>query len=209
MTAPVERRHQAILATAWIALLLGAVTVGRRYGGDLQHYRVRSPIVVAQGTTSGWKPGGREIALVYVGSPACAYSNSPQLRKMLDSAANALHSEADAQGASFVRVGISVGGNLVDGLQHLERTGRFDEVVAGRGWHNLGALRFIHGAAGGHSGGSVTPQLLVVARSAVDSRVPGLQSETVVLRLAGLAAIDRWLAAGAQIAWTSPVTMAP
>lgn len=209
MTAQVKRWHEALAATAWVALLLGAVTLGRRYGGDVKDLRTRSPLVLAHGTTSGWKPGGRELALVYVGSPTCAYSNSPRLRNMLDSAHRALRSEADAEGASFVSVGISVGGNVVDGLQHLERTGRFDEVVAGRGWHNLGALRFIHGDAGGHSGASVTPQVLVVARRAVDSRVPGLESETVVLRLAGLAAIDRWLTAGAQIASASPVSTAP
>lgn len=121
------------------------------------------------------------------------------MRRQFEIARELVSQSAARRQASFVAIGISVGGGVGEGLRHLEEFGGFDEVVAGRSWYNLGALRFVHGDGNGHSGASVTPQVVVVERLAGESAIPSLVRERVVLSLAGQAAIQRWLDRGSPV----------
>lgn len=139
---------------------------------------------------------GPELALVYVGSSTCGWSNVPELPEMIKDLKRELGNRADDLGMSFAAVGVARDMVAADGIRHLEKFGDFDEVMSGRGWANIGVLKYVYGEEG--EGPGVTPQVLVVERSLDDAGGHvALGADRVVLRKAGLNEIREWVRIGA------------
>ncbi len=139
---------------------------------------------------------GPEVAFVFVGSSTCGWSNVPELPDLIKELKRELRQRAENLGMSFAAVGVARDMVAADGIRHLGKFGDFDEVMSGRGWANIGVLKYVYDEVSAGSG--VTPQVLVVERSLDDSGGHvALGTDRVVLRRAGLDQIKQWVRAGA------------
>ena len=139
---------------------------------------------------------GQEIAFVFVGSSNCGWSNVPELPNMVKGLKLELQKRAENLGMSFAAVGVARDIIATNGIRHLEKFGDFDEVMSGRGWVNIGVLKYIYG--GQLSGPAATPQVLVIERSLDDTAGHiSLAAERVVARKTGLDEIAQWVQSGA------------
>ncbi len=153
--------------------------------------------------TGEYRPGsglspGEELAIVFVGSSACAWSNRPELTKIVRNLKTTLAARAAAAGIGFAAVGVARDLVAERGIAHLEKFGRFDEVMSGRGWANTGIQKYLYD---GMPGPGATPQILVVARSVeyATGHVT-VVDERVLVRIVGLKEITAWADEGAPLA---------
>ena len=140
---------------------------------------------------------GAELIFVYIGASTCGWSNVPELPGLMEQAKEAVWSAAEETGANFGSVGISRDRIVDRGLDHLKKYGRFDEISTGRGWVNMGMLKYVYGTMPGRA---ATPQLLVVSR--VLSREGGqtnVLNERVVVRKVGFDDMRDWVEAGTPL----------
>ncbi len=127
---------------------------------------------------------GYEIALVYLGSSTCGWSNLPEVSRAVKDAKRLVAGRARDAGMRFSAVGIALDADASLGWGHLRKAGRFDEVSTGMGWANSGADKYVFGALAGPAS---TPQLLVVERlvnTGPDGRRK-VESERVLARKGG------------------------
>jgi hypothetical protein len=135
---------------------------------------------------------GREVAVVLIGSAACAHSRDPDTRRAFLDIVEYERRRANAEGARLVTVGIAVDPDVGDGLTALKSIAKFDEVVAGDGFLNTGALRF---AVRDFAGPLSVPQVLILSRSI--SRSPmsiTAGPDSLQRRLVGTQELVRWAA---------------
>lgn len=135
---------------------------------------------------------GPELAFVYIGSSTCAYSNLPGLPDIVRKLKQRVRARAAENHRSFAAIGVAEDWVIDDGLNHLEKFGRFDEVMTGRNWLNIGALKYFYEDIPGRTS---TPQVLVVDRvvEGADAPVYGIRDEELVVRKVGAGEIRRWL----------------
>jgi hypothetical protein len=145
----------------------------------------------------GLKPG-EELAFLFVGSSACAWSNRPGLAKIVRNLKTTLAARAAADGIGFAAVGVARDIVAERGIAHLEKFGRFDEIMSGRGWANIGIQKYLYDAM---PGPGATPQILVVVRSLdYSTGHVAIVDERVLARKVGLRNIEAWVDEGAPLA---------
>jgi hypothetical protein len=155
---------------------------------------------------------GSELALVYIGSSTCTASNEDFLLSAIEELKLLMKERAKERDRSFTAIGVSVDWNVEDGVAHLRKFGRFDEIMTGRKWSNVGALKYIWEDIPGKGG---TPQVLVIDRHfRVPSRqneVPGysISREELLMRKVGTKEIQQWLERDAPVPNYMRVNEAP
>jgi hypothetical protein len=104
---------------------------------------------------------GEQLVMVYIGSSTCGWSNDPALPGAVEELKVRLSQDAVERGVSFKAVGVAVDASPDDGMEHLSRFGKFDELAAGYGWANSSAARYL-----GSSGAArlATPQIVVLTQ---------------------------------------------
>ncbi len=141
---------------------------------------------------------GEELAIVFVGSSACAWSNRPELTTIVRGLKTTLAARAEAAGMGFAAVGVARDIVAESGIAHLEKFGRFDEVMSGRGWANTGIQKYLYDAM---PGPGATPQILILARSLdYSTGHVTIVDERVLARKVGLKEITAWVDEGAPLA---------
>ena len=75
---------------------------------------------------------GEEIVLVYVGSSSCGWFQCPRDAGYIRDLKTHVRTQARASGRGFAAVGIARDAVAAQGIEHLEKFGGFDEVMAGR-----------------------------------------------------------------------------
>ncbi len=141
-----------------------------------------------------WNPafvrlGRVESVLVFIGSSTCGNSVTPTLGEEVRRIRAELYSDAVRRGITFASIGIATDVVVRDGIDLLTALGHFDEIIVGRSWANLGAIRF---AWDPNTGGRQSiPQILVVERVFERSLAGNLivTQEKVVARVEGVKAI--------------------
>ncbi len=147
-----------------------------------------------------YRPGtavveGEELVLAYVGSSRCSWSNLPELERAVRDLKRILSRRADSLGLAFAAVGVARDMSAAAGIAHLEKFGRFDEVMSGRGWLNVGVQKYVYGDMPGLG---ATPQVILLARSInFDAGHVGIANERVIARKVGADLITDWAQAGA------------
>src|SRR5262245_47304637 len=86
---------------------------------------------------------GPEFVFVYIGAAGCGPSTVPELPDIVEKVRDAVAWRARASGAGFRSIGIAKDADARVGLEHLKKYGHFDEVSAGGGWLNTGALKYV------------------------------------------------------------------
>ena len=140
----------------------------------------------------------RELVLVYIGSRFCDASNDPALPGLVEELKDELLRRSVDLNIGFSVVGVSVDWLPIDGWKHLGKYGAFDELIVGRRWHSIGALKFVEE---GIVGPRVTPQVLVYERrKRVGGDMDTNAGENIVLaRKLGISQIRNWVDRGAPI----------
>jgi hypothetical protein len=136
-----------------------------------------------------------QIVLVFVGSTSCTASRSTGMKRNLARARRAVERHAAEEGATVFLIGAAESHSAAQGLAFLEEMGPFDEMAAGGGWANSTLLKYV---VTDLRGPGTTPQLLVLRRS-MSGGGWGVASESLVLRLVGLRAVEEWLRSGSQL----------
>ncbi len=127
--------------------------------------------------------GGEEVLFVYLGASSCVWSNVGDLPEAVRSIRNQWYEFARANGKGFATVGVARDVIVDEGMKHLTKYGLFDEVVAGRGWLNIGFFKYVYGEM---AGPAATPQVLIIERTV--NRIAGqtwISNEQVVHRFVG------------------------
>jgi len=140
---------------------------------------------------------GEELVLVVVSSSACSWSNSDQFEKMVREGRAAIQRLSDHREVGFAVMGISRDVWPENGIEHLEKFGRFDEISVGRGWRNTSILKYVYGDFPGRA---ATPQILVLGRTLV--REGGhwtTENERVLARKIGVTEIGQWIETGTPV----------
>jgi|GEM_PF-1069133 hypothetical protein len=138
-----------------------------------------------------------ELQLIYIGSSNCHFCNVPAIPKSVNIIRDDLLTKSQKNGLGFSMVGISKDMVITEGLLHLSKIGRFDEVTTGKGWLNAGILKYIYGKIPGRA---ATPQLLVVLReyrliakkTNGNPSFRGINSEKLIARKIGVEEITSW-----------------
>lgn len=137
---------------------------------------------------------GEELALIFVGSSRCRWSNRPELPGLVRQAKLAIRDRAQAEEVGFVAIGIARDAVASAGIRHLAEYGDFDELTAGRGWLNAGVLRYVFNEL---PGPAATPQIIVVRRDVVvNGGQRTIGNERVVVRIVGFTQIRDWVESG-------------
>jgi hypothetical protein len=133
---------------------------------------------------------GDEAVLVYLGSSTCQFSNADDLPSLWARAQELVAASTSGGERRLTTVGIAKDRVVGDGLRHLEKIGSFDEVSVGRGWANMGVIKYVHSD---HRGPAVTPQMLLLHRRIVNENGAVLLADEVVLnRWIGIHEIREW-----------------
>ena len=140
------------------------------------------------------RPLERELVLVYFGSATCGWSNHPDLPGIIDSAKVMVRGHAAELGASFSTMGIAINWDTKDGVKHLDKIGRFDDIITGRGDSGIGARTYRDILVG-------TPQVSVLERTALNLQggVPTQFEEKELIRYTSQSRIVNWIRRGAPV----------
>jgi len=161
--------------------------------------------------TRGYLPAegvrpGPELAFVFVGSPTCTWSNVELLPELVETAKLVLRGRADSLGWSFAAIAVVKSTSTEGGSRYLDRFGRFDEITLGRGWTNIGLLKYVHGTFPGRA---ATPQVLVLRRNVEFGPPRGITDEQVLIRRIGFKPIEDWVKLGVPLPLSSPDSSEP
>ena len=138
--------------------------------------------------------GGQEMVMVYLGSYSCAFANDEALPGIVEQIKLGLQDKAVNEGMSFSAIGVAVDWRVAEGVEHLEKFGQFDEIMAGRKWHGFGSLQFFKQRL---AGVAATPQVLVFRRDVeVEEGAFRVSDERVLVRQMGVLGIGNWLERG-------------
>ena len=206
-----ERRDRAATRTpyfgrrkklwlVWLPVTLGLlIGVGLRSEGMMPHPEIDIRWRIPAIEPTSYRPSGRlasgeEVALIYIGSADCIWSNAPELRSLVEALKLGFRDRAMEEPWEFVAIGIARDMDPARGIAHLQEFGAFDEIMTGRSWGNIGLLKYIYGEMPGRA---ATPQIIVVARTfQADGGHYGLLDERVLVRAIGLDEIKAWALAG-------------
>ncbi|MDE0013372.1 MAG: hypothetical protein OXU36_19665 [Candidatus Poribacteria bacterium] len=143
-----------------------------------------------------------ELHVVFFGSSVCAASNDEELPEMIDAIKKEMLRHAIDMDLGFNAVGVAIDWYNEDGINYLRKYGAFDEIVAGRKWHGLGARTFMKENIVGQT---FTPQVLIYLRESASSEGEDLNSQlprnTILVRKIGKQEIDIWIETGMGIPW--------
>lgn len=176
----------------------GAFVAGLTGMIRLPEINVRWPDIADQ-SSMGQRLGGEQLVLVYIGSSSCSWSNRDEIPGAIGTIQSRLRQYAEEAGLGFVSTGVAIDWIVDEGVEHLRSVGRFDQMVTGRNWSNMGALRYIWQTVPGRAS---TPQIVVVRRHmdvpTADGTVGAFSVSNVrlVTRKVGFTEIRGWADSG-------------
>ena len=135
----------------------------------------------------------RELVLVYIGAPSCGACADPEFKAVLSQFKHTLADIARAERRKLRTIGVSNDWEVDLGLQFLQDSGPWDELVVGNNWYNSAVIEHIWNLPDADGG---IPQVIVFERSFVFSghrMVPGVRR--YLIRLVGKGEVMDWLAA--------------
>ncbi len=145
-------------------------------------------------------PGGAELVFIYIGSSGCGYSNHKELPQRIDQLKSLVQNTASVNDREFVSIGIAKDWKTENGLEHLSKFGKFDEIITGRSWANEAIIKYVWE---GSYGEPATPQIMIIDRFLAVKASKGanyeIRDEKLLVRQVGTDAIRQWLDIGAPL----------
>ncbi|MEX2362041.1 MAG: hypothetical protein WD597_00405 [Balneolaceae bacterium] len=138
----------------------------------------------------------KEYALILLTSSTCSFSNNQELIKIFKELKKQINNKTISENVGFTAIGISLETDPLNGLSHLKKYGKFNEIIIGNNWSNLGAIRYIFNDIKGYA---ITPQVLVTVREykmigsdTFSKQRAGIVNEYAVIRKVGTDQIKLW-----------------
>jgi len=188
LTRPIDRR----------SLLAGVVLPAAAYLG-VRTYQVQRPVAVsplarAVGTAKGENVG---LLAILVSSSSCAGNTFPGFTESVQQLAWVIQSRAAEGGISHHVVGVAIDPLATNGWQYLQSIGPFHEVVAGGGWTNTAAMKYMWED---RQLPPQVPQLLILRRVThqTDGSITVLDAQTLQ-HLRSASEIVEWFEAGSPL----------
>ncbi len=182
----------------WLAVACGAVT--GLAGAFPRPVVVRWSVPLFednQYVPAARQDSGDELVFILIGASGCRWSNHSGLPALISEARTAVRDQSRIASTGFASIGLASDIVAEKGIEYLQRFGRFDQIVTGMGWRNMGMMKYIYGDL---SGPALTPQVLVVARSiVVDAGDRTIRNERVLVRRLGLSRIRQWVEGGSRV----------
>lgn len=191
-------------ALTFALLIVGGVSAGQvalRLPWPNVDVRFASEVPFNAEQMKGKLPRGREVVMVFIGSPECSFSTHPETAQLVREAAVSLRERATLDDAALVSVGVSANWVPGEGWRFLEGILNFDEVVIGRNWLNSRVVELGWSHPSAVMG---TPQIIVYRQDVVPPTDLGRAStarEEPTVRVTGVEAIRRWVEAGSPLEW--------
>jgi len=180
------------MATGRVAAIMGALFLT---GAALKYvFVVPAPEVVA-----GRLAEGVETQVILLASPSCGTCQSAEFVDLMRSLLTTLEHREWGDTAHLSKVFVGLGSVVEEQLALAHRYGRFDELVLGHGWSNMGAMRYIWQDMPSEG---ATPNLVVTRRTlAYNEHTRGIAptDEVVLARLIGIDEIRRWASNGSPL----------
>jgi len=101
---------------------------------------------------------GKYLRMVYIGSAGCSFSNNKNTHQIVKNLKRKLPKIAHANNLQFITTGVAVDKISQRGINYLQKSGPYDEVVSGTGWYNLGIKHYVWENI---QGTASTPQVLL------------------------------------------------
>lgn len=183
----------SIQVTAAVVALAAAFGVGREIRERLSTTAAKDVPVEAR------PKAGRQLLFVYIGSSRCGPSNQSDVLGAVKASIASFRERAAASHLGFATLGVARELSPTEGLAHLGKIGRFDEMAVGQGDLNQASIRFV---ARDHPGIGATPQVLIVERDlpALGNSFDNVAfTERILVRKVGAADIARWVQRGSPI----------
>lgn len=98
--------------------------------------------------------GGTYVRLVYIGSSNCYFSNARETINSVNYIKRDLKKLLNEHNINFLATGISVDISSDIAIEHIEKTGPYNEILVGNGPFNLGTIHYASGA-------SPTPKIIL------------------------------------------------
>ncbi len=137
-----------------------------------------------------------ELTLVYVGAYTCSPCREPSLKSALEVAKTNLHQKAKESGKQFSVIGIANDLSVEDGLEFLEESGYFDEIIVGKNFLNLGSIDLIWNE---DSNDYAVPQIFVFEREITVDKDITVGPKTILATYSGRDEIEEWVNNGTSI----------
>lgn len=147
---------------------------------------------------------GRQLLVIYFGSPTCASCVRPSFIAAIRRAAGLMQRQAIEHHVTMHWAGVAIHWNSAEGIAYLGQLGPFDEVSSGAKWWNTAVAQHLY-----RQTPPAVPTLVVYERTiAVDyvSEALQLRDQRELLRLTGGNVIEDWVAKGAPVDLLSKAT---
>jgi hypothetical protein len=86
-----------------------------------------------------------ELVLAYFGGANCGPCKTPGMKEAVHEAQRIFAARAKESGRHFATMGVAVDSDIKRGLEFLDETGPFDEIIVGKDFTNLAALELMSG----------------------------------------------------------------
>ena len=129
--------------------------------------------------------GGKYIRLIFIGSSECGFSNTKKTHDSVLLIKERLKDFSNKEGYGFISTGISDDVDASKGIEYLNKTGPYDEIIAGARLYNLGIQYYVWDRS---LGSPSTPQIIISMNSynvsLESNRISDITRDEKVLRRA-------------------------
>lgn len=142
---------------------------------------------------------GPEIQAVFLASPSCKFCRTAEYASLMNRVLDTLDAREERTGRRISSIFVGISDDQMDAVQLANDLGVFDEIIAGHGWINSGAMRYLWNDLPSEA---ATPGLVVTKRIIRIDSIRGrieTSPETLLLRLVGLDELRRWVTNGMPV----------
>lgn len=158
----VSLRGKLWLLVAFVAGFLAAIALDLPLAARSRGSSGSPPKHYVTVSTTLHAGGGRQLAMVVLGSSTCGASQGTQVARALLALRDSLRMLASLRSIPFVSIGVAIEPDPRLGIEWLDQLGGFDEVSAGQGWMNTLAAEHVWREPNALG---ATPQVIIVIRS--------------------------------------------
>jgi hypothetical protein len=138
-----------------------------------------------------------ELVAVYLGATSCGPCRMESTKRAVRSVLERANERATERNLQFQSVGAAFDEDIDRGLELLQSTADFDQVIVGGSWSNAAAVEFVWSS---EDVLAAIPQVVILSRS-LDKRVEGREpaSKHIFVQLQGERQMREWLEAGGKV----------
>ena len=142
-------------------------------------------------------PRGHELVAVFVSSSTCVGNRRPGFLESIDPMNHSLAERARGQGLPYVAVAVTTDWEPDSGYAYLRRLSKWNEVIVGRNWFNLGIAHYVWADT---LTNPFVPEVILLERDTdMGTTRARIGNERVLARIVGADSILSWVRRGTPL----------